>query len=396
MLSDLAIRKAQPRDKDYKLHDSSGLYLFVTKGGVKSWRFDYRFADKRRTATIGRYPETSLADARAARDQMRMTVGRGADPIDEIAKTQARAADEAANTFGRIADEFVQRMRDKDPPAAERTVAKSEWILTRLVGPDLRVKPIRSVTSADVFQIITRLSESGRRETAKRSRAVISAVFRHAIATLRADTDPCHVLMRALPPPKVKHMAAITDEAEFGRLLSNIEESTGWWSVRLYIQFLALTFVRPGEARLAKWHEVDMVGAVWHIPAERMKMRRPHDVPLSTQALDVLRAARAADPFSELLFPSLRTNRKPLSDNAANSALRKMGYTKDQMVSHGFRSSASTILNSRKFDRDAIEMQLAHAPDDRIRAIYNRDKMWDERVRLMQRWADLLDLLKML
>jgi integrase len=191
-------------------------------------------------------------------------------------------------------------------------------------------------------------------------------------------------------------MAAITDEREFGHLMIAIDESTGWWSVKAYLKFLAITFVRPGEARLARWTEIDIKGAIWNIPADRMKMRRPHDVPLSRQALGILALVRRADPDSPLVFPSLRSNRKPLSDNAANSALRKMGFSREQMVSHGFRSSASTILNRRRFDREVIEMQLAHAPNDRIRAIYNRDQMWSDRVRLMQRWADLIDDMQML
>lgn len=395
MLSDLAIRRAAPREKDYKLSDALGLYLFVTTKGSKIWRFDYRHEGKRRTATLGSYPAVSLALARQGRDEMRSQLANGLDPVAEREAEQVRAAVEAENTFGKIADEFVQRMRDRHPPAAERTITKAQWILERL-AEDLWTKPVRSVTSADVLKVLSSIADTGRRETARRARSVISGVFRLAITTLRAENDPTYVLQRAILPPKVTHMAAITDEAAFGRLLCAIDESTGWWSVKAYLQFLALTFVRPGEARLAKWGEVDLSNAIWVVPAERMKMRREHEVPLSRQAVELLKRARSADPHSVYLFPSLRTNRKPLSENAANAALRKIGYSKDEMVAHGFRSSASTILNRRKFNRDAIEMQLAHAPEDRIRAIYNRDQMWRDRVKLMQRWADMLDDLKML
>lgn len=391
MLSDLAIRRAKPRDRAYKMHDSAGLYLFVSPKGAKVWRWDYRFAGKRRTMVIGSLQVYSLAIARSKVLDLRRVIGEGRDPALEDARQ--RVAESV--TFGQIADEFVQRMRDRHPPAAERTVSKADCILGRLCA-DLRQKPIRAVTSADVLAVLNTLVDTGRRETARRSKSVISGVFRLAVSTLRAETDPTYVLKGALLPPKVVHMAAITDEVAFGRLLTAIDESTGWWSVKAYLRFLALTFVRPGEARLAKWSEVDLERAVWVIPAERMKMRRQHEVPMSRQAVELLKRAREIDRHSTYLFPSLRTNRKPLSENAANSALRKIGYSKDEMVAHGFRSSASTMLNRRRFDRDVIEMQLAHAPEDRIRAIYNRDQMWDDRVKLMQRWADLLDDMQML
>ncbi len=396
MLSDLAIRKAAARSKDYKLHDTKGLYLFVTSRGSKLWRFDYRIHGKRRTASLGRYPEVGLADARRSLEDMRVVLSAGRDPVDDRVQREQTAAAEVSNTFGSVADEYLRRLRDRHPPVAEATLVRWERILTKTVGDDLRDRPIRAITSAEILALLNRLADTGRRETAHRVRAAISTVYRHAISTLRAELDPTYVLKGAIAAPKVTNMAAITDEREFGQLMTAIDESTGWWSVRAYLQFLALTFVRPGEARLAQWSEVDFDSAVWVIPANRMKMRRQHEVPLSRQAVELLRFARAADPHSPLIFPSLRSNRKPLSDNAANSALRKMGYSRGQMVSHGFRSSASTFLNRKRFDRDVIEMQLAHAPEDRIRAIYNRDRMWSDRVKLMQRWADMIDAMKMI
>lgn len=377
MLTDLAIRKAQPKSSAFKLHDSQGLYLYVTPKGTKVWRVDHRASGKRQTSVIGRYPDVGLGEARRRRDEIK------SGPAPERI------------TFGAVADEYLSILRDRDPPIAAATLIRWERILTKTTEV-IRSKPIREVTSADVLDLMKRLGDTGRRETAHRVRSSISTVFRHAIATLRAENDPTYVLRGAVQPPKVKHMSAITEEREFGVLLTSIEEARGWWSVRLYLQFLALTFVRPGEARLAQVAEFDLDHAIWHIPAGRMKMRRPHEVPLSRQAIALIRQARSAAPESPLLFPSLRSTTKPLSDNAANAALRGLGYSADQMVAHGFRSSASTILNRRGFNRDVIEMQLAHAPEDRIRAIYNRDKMWSDRVNLMQRWADLLDGFKLL
>ena len=393
MLSDLAARKAAARDKAYKLSDAKGLYLFVSQTGSKVWRMDYRVAGKRRTATIGPYPVISLSDARRACSDMREELIKGLDPVVEREARKSAVLVEQGNTFGTIADDFLARLRERNP--AEATMVRWERILGKTCL-ELRQKPIRLITSADVLALLNRLAGTGRRETAHRVRSSISAVFRHAISTLRAEIDPTYILKGAVAAPVVKHMAAITDEGELGLLMTAIDESTGWWSVKAYLRFLALTFVRPGEARLATWEEIDFEEAVWRIPAGRMKKRRPHEVPLSRQAIDLLRGCRAADPYSPLIFPSLRSNRKPLSDNAANSALRKIGYSRDQMVSHGFRSSASTILNRRKFDREVIEMQLAHCPEDRIRSIYNRDKMWSDRVRLMQRWADMLEDFQML
>ena len=234
--------------------------------------------------------------------------------------------------------------------------------------------------------------KQGQRDSAHTLREVIGSVIRFAIQTGRAEYDPTYALKGALLPIEVKHRAALTEETAFGRLLAAIDERQGWPSLTAILQFLALTFVRPGEARYAQWTEIK--DNVWQIPAERMKMRRPHDVPLSKQALAIRERVRELSGHCRLVFPAIRTMHRPLSDNAMNAALRGLGYTKEEQTAHGFRASASSILNNRAFREDVIEFQLAHAEKNKSRAPYNRAQYWDERVALMQDWADLCDTLK--
>jgi integrase len=239
--------------------------------------------------------------------------------------------------------------------------------------------------------LLKKIERSGRRETARRLRATISAVFRLAIVTLRAETDPTSALKGALLRPQVQHRAAITDERRLGGLMRSIDEFDGWPTLRAAILFTALTCTRPGEVRGATRSEFDLAKATWRIPEERAKMRRPHEVPLSRQALAVLDEIWPLSDHATLVFPSIRSNRKPLSENAMNSALRRMGYTQEEMTSHGFRSTASTILNERGFRPDVIEAVLGHQSENVVRRAYNRATYWPERVELMQKWADMLD-----
>ena len=240
-----------------------------------------------------------------------------------------------------------------------------------------------------------RVELTGRRESARRLRGAIGSVFRYAIVTLRATSDPTQAIHGALLPPKVRHHAAIIDEQKFGALMRSIDEYDGWPTLRAMMKFTALTFARPGEVRGALRREFDLKKAVWHISPERMKMRREHDVPLSPQAIAVLEEVWPLSKGYELVFPSIRSTIKPLSEAAINSALRRMGYTQDEMTAHGFRSSASTILNSRGFNRDVIEAALGHQDEDEIRRIYNRSKYWPERVTLMNEWAAIVEKLAM-
>ena len=263
--------------------------------------------------------------------------------------------------------------------------------MLRTLAAPLTNRPVAEITPAEVLAILKKVEKSGRRETARKLRGIIGRVFRIAVATLRATNDPTYALRDALAAPVVTHRPAITDERELGVLMAAIDEYDGWPTLRAALQFIALTMTRPGEVRFMRRSEIIWQKATWHIPPERMKMRRPHDVSLSTQALTVLRGIWELSDGNGLVFPSVRSAVRPLSENAMNSALRRMGYTKEQMVAHGFRSSASTVLNERGYDPDVIETALAHQDEDEVRAAYNRAKYWPQRVKLMQDWADLLD-----
>ena len=267
---------------------------------------------------------------------------------------------------------------------------KKRWFLLDLASP-LHNRPINEITSAELLYLLKSIEKSGRRETAKKMRGAISAVFRLAVVTLRAESDPTFALKDALIPPKVVSRAAITDEKKFGALLRDMEEFTGWRITIDAMKFQILTMTRPGEVRGVKKQEIDLEKRIWTVPIERMKMRREHLIPLSDQALEIVKENWPEIEGVELLFPSLISNRKWLSENAFNSALRRMGYQKEEVTAHGFRATASTILNSRAFEPDVIEAALAHQDKNVIRRTYNRATYWDQRVKLMQDWADLVD-----
>lgn len=298
-------------------------------------------------------------------------------------------------TFAEVVAEYLARYEERDPSPAEATMVKKRWLLNDLTIPVIGHMSIDKITSLDILALLKSVETSGRRETAQRMRSEISAVFRHAVTTLRCESDPTWVLRDAITPPKRTSHAAITDEVELGRLMTAIDECDGWWSLRLLLQFCALTFPRPSEARKSLWEEYDLKEMVWTIPAARTKARREHKVPLSRQAIAILEQAREFNPYSDVVFPSIRTTTQFLSENAMNSAIRRMGYTKEEHTAHGFRSSASTILNRKKFDPEVIELQLAHV-EGSVRRIYNRDYRWEERVKLMQSWANLLDTFRLL
>lgn len=390
-LSDLTCKNAKPKDKPYRLADGDGLYLLVQKGGSKLWQLRYRYLDKENILSFGKYPLVSLLDAREKRDEAKRRLIAGINPSARRKAEKIAAVTEARTTFGLVAEEYVERMEERNAAAA--TVTKTKWLLENLARP-LAKRPIKEITPAEILHLLQKIEKSGRRETARRLRGVIGSVFRLAIVTLRAETDPTLALQGALQTPKTNGRAAVTDEKKFGKLLLAIDEYDGWPTLKAALQFLALTCVRPGEVRGATQDEFDWKKAIWHIPAERMKMRAPHDVPLSNQALLVLREVWPLSEHGGLVFPSIRSPKRPLSENAMNAALRRMGYGKDEVTAHGFRVTASTILNARNYDADVIEAVLAHQDKNSIRRTYNRATYWEQRVTLMQEWADLLDLLK--
>jgi integrase len=387
-LTFFAIQNAKPKEKPYKLSDGNGLHLSIETNGSKLWRFRYQFDRKEKMLSLGAFPEISLAAARTKRDDARKLVAEGIDPSQQKKLDKIAAAAAANNTFGAIAEEHLKNLEEGG--AAETTLTKNRWLLQTLAAP-LTNRPIAEITPAEVLAILKKVEKSGRRETARKLRGIIGTVFRLAVATLRAPTDPTYALKGALAAPVVTHRPAITDERQLGALMCSIDEYDGWPTLRAAIQFVALTMTRPGEVRYMRRPEVVWQKRTWTIPAERMKMRRPHDVPLSRQALAVLREVWDLSHDNGLIFPSIRSAIRPLSENAMNSALRRMGYTKEQVCAHGFRSSASTILNERGFNPDVIEVALAHQDEDGVRRAYNRAKYWKERIMLLQDWADLLD-----
>ncbi|MEO9875151.1 MAG: integrase arm-type DNA-binding domain-containing protein [Anderseniella sp.] len=387
-LSEFTIRKAKPKDKAYRLTDGDGLNLLIRPNGSKLWQLRYRFQNKENILSFGKYPIVTLADARRKRDDAKKLLVEGQDPSARR-KLDKIAADTAARqTFGLIADEYIENMSANG--AAKATITKTTWLLKDLAAP-LTKRPIKDIHPAEILDLLKRVEKSGRRETARRLRGTISSVFKLAIVTLRADTNPTVPLHGALLTPKTTGRAAITDERKFGILLCDIDGYDGWPTITAALKLLILTCVRPGEVRGAVRSEFDLKKAVWSIPAERMKMRQRHDVPLSKQALAVLKDVWPLSEGGDLVFPSIRSIHRPLSENAFNSALRRMGYTKEEVTAHGFRATVSTILNSRGYDPDVVEAVLAHQDNNSVRRAYNRATYWEKRVLLMQKWADLLN-----
>jgi integrase len=388
-LSQLAITNAKPTDKPYMLLDGEGLHLQIYTSGSKLWRLRFRFRGKANMMSLGAFPAVSLKEAREKRGEIKKQIAAGIDP--SLRKKLDKISAASANSFGAIADEYIANLKAND--AADMTISKNRWLLEDLAA-SIRNRPVSEVLPAELLDILKKVEASGRRDTAHRLRSVMGSVFRLAVATLRATNDPTYALRGALLKVRVKHRAAITDERELGRFLICLDEYDGWPILQSAFQFLVLTMSRPGDVRGMKRTEVDFDKRLWRIPAERMKMRRAHDVPLSRQALAVLNVVWPLNEGHALVFPSLRSHKKPLSENAFNSVLRNMGYSKDQATAHGFRSTASTILNERGFSGDVIEAALAHQDDDEMRRIYNRALYLPERKKLMQDWADLMDSFK--
>ncbi len=391
-LSDLAIRNTKPQEKPFKLADGGGLYLLINPTGSRLWRWKYRFLGKEKILAIGPYPTITLAKAREAREAARGLLVEGIDPSEHKRDARREAALVAANTFDVLADEHLDKMRREGK--AKSTISKGEWLLGLARG-ELGKRPITDIRAADVLVVLQRIEAKGNHETAVRLRATIGAVFRYAIATARAEADPTQALHGALVRPRVKHRAAVTDAKDLGALLRAIDDFEGQTTTRTALRLLAILFPRPGELRMAEWSEFDLDEAVWAIPAHRAKMRREHRIPLPRQALAELEALRAVTGNGRLVFPCVRTVLRPISENTLNAALRRLGYSKEEATSHGFRATASTLLNeSGKWNPDAIERQLAHVEKNAVRRAYARGEHWDERVKMMQWWADHLDTLR--
>ncbi len=391
-LTDAAIRAAKPSDKQFKLYDEGGLFLIVKPTGGKLWRLKYRYLGKELALSLGRYPAVGLKEARAGRDQARKLIASGNNPAFEKKRAAVAASVGAANTFAAIAEELIAK-REKEG-LKEITTGKARWMLS-LLAPDLGKRPIGEIEAFELLAFLKKIEATGRLETAKRLLAFAGRVFRYAVATARAKRNVAADLQGALIAPKVKNHAAIIEPDAVGGLLRAIDGFDGQpvtiWALRLAPH----VFVRPGELRQAEWSEFDLAAAVWRIPASRMKMKREHVVPLSKQAVAILTEAHSLTGNGQFVFPGQRTPKRPMSENTLNAALRRLGYSTEEMTSHGFRSTASTLLNeSGKWSADAIERALAHGNSDAVRGAYHRGAHWAERVRMAQWWSDYLDVLR--
>lgn len=387
-LSDTAIRKAKPGPKAIKLADGGGLYLLLNPNGSRWWRFDYRFGGKRKTLSMGTYPDTGLADARERLAEARKLVAADVDPGEARKAAKAAGSERAANSFAVIAAEWLAKQA---PGMAPATLEKARWTFDDLVNPWIGARPVAEIEPPEVLKLLHRIEARGKIETAHRTKQRIGQVMRYAIATGRALRDPTADLRGALTPAQVRHRPALTDPAKVGELMRAIDGYPGGLVVRCALQLAPLVFLRPGELRQAEWAEFDLDGALWRIPAARMKMREEHIVPLPVQAVAILRELQPLTGGGRYVFPGHRSRQRPMSDAAINAALRRMGYDKDTMTGHGFRAMASTRLNEMGFAPDVIERQLAHAERNKVRAAYNRAQYLAERTRMMQAWGDYLD-----
>lgn len=387
-LTTVKVKNAKPKEKPYKLADGRGLYLLVNPNGSKLWKLKYRFAGIEKKLSLGAFDDVTLASARDKRDEARKHLANNIDPgvLKNSIKRSKKIA--AENSFEAIAREWQAKFVHK------WTKEHGERILIRLeqnIFPWIGKRPITEVTAPEILSALRRVENRGAVETAHRISQICGQVFRYAIVTGRAERNPAADLRGALAPVKQKHHASITDPVEVGKLLRAINAYEGFFVTKCALQLAPLFFVRPGELRRAEWSEFDFEKAEWRIPAEKMKMRATHIVPLSTQAIAILQQLHAYTGDGKYVFPGIRTIKRPMSENTVLGALRRLGYTTDEMTGHGFRSMASTLLNEQGWNRDAIERQLAHAERNNIRAAYNYAEYLPERRKMMQHWADYLD-----
>ena len=390
-LNDTAVRNAKPKAKPYKLSDSGGLFLLVRPNGARWWRYKYRVAGVEKLLSLGTYPDTSLRDAREKHAEARKLLARGIDPSAARQAEKVAGAERAANSFEVIAREWHAKQSKKwSTNTAEKALVRLEQDLFPWLGS----RAIAEITPPEVLRTVRRV-ESRTVDTAHRVLQDAVRVFRYAIQTGRAERNPAVELQGALEPRRKKHFASLTEPAKVAELLRAIHGYSGAPATAAALKLAPILFVRPGELRAMEWAEVDLDKAEWNIPAERMKMRTPHLVPLSSQAVEILRELQPITSRSRFVFPSLRTASRSMSNNTLNAALRRIGYAGDTMTTHGFRAMARTILDEvLHFRPDYIEHQLAHAVRDPNGRAYNRTAHLPERRKMMQAWADYLDNLR--
>lgn len=389
-LTDTAVRNASAKEKQYTLYDREGLFLLVLSNGSKLWRWKYRVHGREKRISLGTYPKVSLKAARDKRDELQADLKKGVDPAAAKKNEKAEALTQA-ETFEAVAREWHGKFsRDWTAVHAERIMRRFE----RNIFPYIGSRPIKDVTAPELLAVVRRIEDRGKIETSHRALQNCGQVFRYAVASGKAVRDPSGDLRGALPPVKEKHFASITDPKEVAKLLRALDGYTGSFVTQCALKLTPLLFVRPGELRQAEWAEIDLDAGEWRIPGVKMKMRDPHVVPLSRQAVEVLRELHPLTGGGRYVFPSERTTARCMSENTINAALRRLGYSKDEMTAHGFRSMASTLLNEQGWNPDAIERQLAHAERNSVRRAYNFAEHLPERRRMMQAWADYLDALR--
>lgn len=389
-LTDTAVRNASPREKQFTLYDAEGLFLLVKPNGSKLWRWKYRIDGREKRLSLGVYPKVSLKSAREARDEYQANLRKGIDPgaAKKVVKAEEKAQGE---TFELVSREWHKKFRPTWTPGHAARILVS---LEKDAFPWIGIRPIREISAPEVLSVARRVESRGAIETAHRLVGNVGMVFRYAVASGLADSDPTRDLRGALSPTNEKHHASVTDPKAVADLLRAIESYSGSLVTRCALRLAPLVFVRPGELRHAEWSEINSDTAEWRIPAHKMKMRVQHIVPLSRQALEVLAELRPLTGSGRYVFPSERTSERPMSENTVNAALRRLGYTREEMTGHGFRSMASTLLNELGWNRDAIERQLAHAERNNVRAAYNFAEFLPERRKMMQAWAENLDALR--
>ena len=390
-LTATSIKNARAVDKPLKLFDGGGLYLLVNPNGSRWWRFKYRYLGKEKLLSFGTYPDISLKDARDRRDEARKQLAADIDPGEHRKAMKTTLAVRGENSFEIVAREWFAKY------SPNWAASHSDKIIRRLerdIFPWLGGRPIAEITAPDLLATLRRIESRGAIETAHRAQQNCSQVFRYAVATGRAERDSTADLRGALTPVKERHHASITDPKRVGELMRAIDGYRGSFITKCALRLAPLVFVRPGELRKAEWVEFDLDGAEWRIPAARMKAREQHIVPLAKQAVAMLQDLHALTGDKQHVFPGVRTNGRAMSENTVNAALRRLGYAKDEMTGHGFRSMASTLLNEQGWHRDAIERQLAHAERNNVRAAYNFAEHLPERRKMMLAWADYLDSLK--
>lgn len=387
-LNDFTIKNKKPADKPFKMADEKGLFLLVHPKGSKYWRFKYSILGKEKLLAFGVYPEVSLAEARIQRDEARKHLVNGVDPslLKKAAKQAAITASE--NSFQAIAQEWYVKHSARWVPSHHLKIIRR---LERDVFPWIGSRPIAQITAPEFLTVLRRVESRGALDTAHRIYQTCGQVFRYAIATGRAERNPTSDLRGALPPVQGNSFAAIIEPHKLGQLLRTMDGYEGYFVTKCALRLAPLLFVRPGELRQAEWSEMNLDLAEWNIPAQKMKMRQPHLVPLAKQAVLILQELRPLTGAGQYVFPCVRTQHRPMSDNTVNAALKRLGYDSTEVTAHGFRATARTLLDEiLNFRPDVIEHQLAHTVKDPNGRAYNRTTHLEIRRNMMQKWADYL------